>query len=257
MEIVSTFARRHFPVMITNGWHVTPTSARALFAAGIHEVSVSVDYADPERHDAQRGVPGAFDRAVRALRTLDESRTRPWQRVHMITVVMDDNLDEIEPLIRLSRELGVTYLVTLYSDGRGRLPPRNGRDDLGAELVRLKRRFPDFVQLRGYVARFSEAARNGGVGPCYAGRHLLNVDCDGNVGLCIDRLADPVGNLLTDDMRTVEGRLREAQRGNRCRACWTSCRGAIETLLYGRRPLANLLDYRRMTRPVPLGGRFA
>ncbi|HEY3353369.1 MAG TPA: radical SAM protein [Polyangia bacterium] len=253
VRIVEILARDHFPVMICNGWFVTLAVARDLFRAGIYEVSISVDYADRARHDAQRGVAGAYDRALAALRVLAESRVHPWQRVHMISVVMDDNVDDIERLITLSRELGVTYLVTLYSDGRGRAERRARSAGLGARLLALKDRYPDFVQLRGYLGRFGEAVREGGVGPCRAGRNLCNVDCQGNVTLCIDRLDEPVGNLLTDDARTVERRLLEAHRRNECRSCWTSCRGAIETLMYGSDRLQNLLDYHAMTRSVPLG----
>ena len=64
--IVRTLARHHFPVMITNGSLVTPELARELFAAGMVEISVSVDYADSYKHDAQRGMAGAHIRAIEA-----------------------------------------------------------------------------------------------------------------------------------------------------------------------------------------------
>jgi len=250
--VIEALADRHFPVMICNGWFMTPEKARALFEAGIYEVSISVDYADPERHDAQRGVPGAHQRAIDALKMLHEARVHPWQRVHMISVVMDDNIEDIEPLIRMSRDMGITYLVTLYSDWRGRAATRATRPDISRVLLDLKDRYPDFVQLRGYLARFTDAVAHGGVGPCYAGKHLCNIDCQGNVTLCIDRLDDPVGNILRDDMRVLEGRLLERYRSNSCKDCWTSCRGSIETLQYGGQRVGNLIDYYRMTRPVLL-----
>jgi MoaA/NifB/PqqE/SkfB family radical SAM enzyme len=250
--VVRALAQRHFPVMICNGWFVTAENARALFEAGIYEVSISVDYADPEKHDAQRGTPGAYRRAIEALQTLHKARVHPWQRVHMISVVMDDNVGDLESLIRLSRDMGITYLVTLYSDWRGRAESRATRPDISRILLDLKDRYPDFVQLRGYLARFTDAIAHGGVGPCYAGKHLCNVDCQGDVTLCIDRLDDPVGNLLRDDARVIERRLLEKHRSNECRRCWTSCRGSIETLMYGGDRVGNLVDYFRMTRPVSL-----
>jgi MoaA/NifB/PqqE/SkfB family radical SAM enzyme len=252
VPIVAALARDHFPVMICNGWLVTPERARALFAAGIYEVSISVDYADPAKHDAQRGVAGAHRRALEALRTLAANRVHPWQRVHMISVVMDDNVDEVEPLIRLCRGMGITYLVTLYSDGRGRGTRRASDPALAGRLLRLRDRYPEFVQLRGYLRKFADAVRDDGVGPCYAGKTLLNIDSQGDVTLCIDRLDDPVGNILTDDMAVLERRLRERHERNDCRACWTSCRGAIETLMYGGDFVPNLADYWRMTRDVAL-----
>jgi MoaA/NifB/PqqE/SkfB family radical SAM enzyme len=122
---------------------------------------------------------------------------------------------------------------------------------LGAELLRLKRAYPGFVQLRGYLSRFDEAV-HGGVGPCHAGRNLCNVDSQGDVTLCIDRLDEPVGNLLVDDMATIERRLLDRHRDNTCTSCWTSCRGCVETLMYGGERLGNVADYFEMTRPLSL-----
>jgi MoaA/NifB/PqqE/SkfB family radical SAM enzyme len=255
LPIAEVLAPDHFLVMITNGWFVTREKAEALWRTGIYEVSVSVDYADPERHDAQRATPGAHARALEALRVLHETRVHPQQRVNMISVVMDDNVDDLERLAERSAEMGLSYLVTLYSHGRGTKDPRAGDRALGERLLEIKRRRREFVALRGYLARFGEAVA-GGVGPCRAGRNLWNVDSQGNATLCIDKLDEPVGNVLVDDARTLEARLLEAHRRNACAECWTSCRGPIETLMYGGDRLANLHDYYQLTRDVPLGARF-
>ena len=251
--VVQTLANDHFPVMICNGWLVNKDNARGLFRAGIHEISVSVDYVDPQRHDAQRGVPGAHARAMRALRILQENRAYSWQRVHMISVIMNDNLDDVEPLIQMCRDIDVTYLVTLYSDNRGRIERRSIPNDVSERLLELKDRYPEFVVLRGYIGKFSDAILQDGIGPCYTGRNLCNVDSQGDVSLCIDRLEDRAGNILTDPMDEIERRLLGKHLSNQCRACWTSCRGAIETLMHGDERFGNLLDYHRMTRPVPIG----
>ncbi len=251
-EIVGALARHHFPVMITNGSLVTPELARRLFQAGMVEISVSLDYVDPQKHDAQRGARGAYTRGIEALKVLHASRTHPEQRVNMISVIMEDNLPDMEPSIRLCQDMGITFLVTLYSHSRGTKPRRVPPAQLSRRLLELKQRHRHFVALRGYLERFSEAMESGGVGPCYAGRNLCNIDSQGNVTLCIDRLEDPVGNLLADDALELEQRLLDRHCSNRCRDCWTSCRGSIEAILYGQHPLLNLLDYFQMTRPVPL-----
>ncbi len=254
--IVRALATHHFPVMITNGSLVTPELARELFAAGMVEISVSVDYASPGKHDGQRGVAGAHARALEALQILQANRTDPEQRVNMISVIMEDNLPEVEPLLEICRQLGITYLVTLYSHSRGSKPERLVGADVGERLLAIKRRHRHFVALRGYLERFTEAVVQNGIGPCYAGRNLCNIDSQGDVGLCIDRLEDPVGNILTDDIFDLERRLMERFRGNQCRDCWTSCRGSIEAVRHGSGKLANLLDYYQMTRPVALKSTF-
>ena len=98
--IVRTLARHHFPVMITNGSLVTPELARELFAAANGSRSASRLITQiPIKHDAQRGTAGAHIRAIEALKILQANRTHPVQRVNMISVIMDDNLPEVEPLL--------------------------------------------------------------------------------------------------------------------------------------------------------------
>jgi MoaA/NifB/PqqE/SkfB family radical SAM enzyme len=238
--------------MITNGWHMTPEMARALFRAGMYEVSVSIDYANAEKHDAQRGREGAFDRAVNALQVLQENRVRPFQRVHMISVVMGDNINEIEKLILLARDLGVTYVVTLYSSKRGEQSFESEYTDLSRHLLSLKEKYPEFVSLQGYLAKFTQATAEGGIAPCYGGANLMNIDSQGNVTACIDRLEDPAGNILTDDIQAIRTTLLARQRASTCARCWTSCRGSIETMMYGKPRMTNLRDYYRLARAIPL-----
>jgi MoaA/NifB/PqqE/SkfB family radical SAM enzyme len=252
VRIVEVLSREHIPVMITNGWYMTPELARALFRAGMYEVSVSIDYADPAKHDTQRGKQGAFERAVSALRVLQENRVKPYQRVHMISVVMGDNINEIENLILLSRDLGVTYLVTLYSSKRGDQSFGSADSGLSRHLLNLKEKYPEFVSLQGYIAKFTQASADGGIAPCYAGANLMNIDSQGNVTTCIDRLENPAGNILTDNIETIRTTLLTRQRAGSCAKCWTSCRGSIETMMYGRPRLMNLRDYYRMTCDMPV-----
>jgi MoaA/NifB/PqqE/SkfB family radical SAM enzyme len=256
VPIIRALGRHHFPVMITNGSLVTEALARQLWQAGMVEISVSIDYADPQMHDAQRGKPGAFAQGMAALKILHATRTRPEQRVNMISVIVEDNLDEVEPLIELSRDMGITYLVTLSSHSRGSKPSREPTNDLSHRLLDLKRRHRNFVALRGYLEKFSMAVNRTDPGRCHAGHNLCNIDCRGEVSFCIDQLDKTAGNILTDEMRDLEKRLLESHRANDCRECWTSCRGSIESVLYGRQRLLNVWDYYQMTRPVPLRGRF-
>jgi MoaA/NifB/PqqE/SkfB family radical SAM enzyme len=230
-DIITTLNEAgHFPILITNGWYVDEQVAGDILRAGLQEISVSVDYADPARHDAQRGREGAWDRAVRALELLSAARPDRRNRVHMISVLMDDNLDEIEPLIRLARELGVTYMLSLYSSMRGTKDARLPGEAVTDRLLDLKRRYGEFVTLTSYLERFDRAISEGGIGGCQTGRLLMNVDHRGNVARCTETLDEPVGNLLTDDVRAIRDRLHRLQRAGRCAQCWTSCRGFAECL---------------------------
>jgi MoaA/NifB/PqqE/SkfB family radical SAM enzyme len=220
----------HFPILITNGWFVNESLAKDLSGAGLQEISVSVDYANPGKHDAQRGMKGSWERAIRALELLNRHRTSRTNRVHMITVLMDDNLDEIEPLIQLARDLGVTYMVNLYSWNRGTKARRLPGQSVTARLLDLKRKYKEFISLTSYLEHMDQAIADGGIGDCQTGKLLMNIDSKGNVARCTETLDEPVGNILAEDARTIYAKLLERQRTRDCAACWTSCRGFAESM---------------------------
>jgi len=220
----------HFPILITNGWFVDEALATDILRAGLQEISVSVDYADPEKHDAQRGRKGAWERAIRALELLHKHRPDRRNRVHMISVLMDDNLEEIEPLVKLAREIGVTYMLSLYSWNRGTKPRRLPDGHVTEHLLALKRSYPEFVTLTSYIERFDQAIAEGGIGNCQTGRLLMNIDNRGNVARCTETLDEPVGNILREDVLDIRDRLLARQAGRECSQCWTSCRGFAECL---------------------------
>ncbi len=220
----------HFPILITNGWHVDAARAQSLLQAGLQEISVSVDYRDPAKHDAQRGCPGSWERAVAALQLLHRARPDRRNRVHMITVLMDDNLDEIEPLLRLARELDVTYMVNLYSWNRGAKARRLPHQRVTAHLLDLKRRYPEFISLTSYLEQMDRAVADGGIGNCQTGRLLLNIDHRGRVARCTEMLDEPVGSILTDGIDELRARLYAVQQAKQCGQCWTSCRGFAESM---------------------------
>ncbi|HEY3448917.1 MAG TPA: radical SAM protein [Myxococcales bacterium] len=220
----------HFPILITNGWFVNESLAKDLSKAGLQEISVSVDYADPAKHDKQRGAKGSWERAVKALELLNRYRSNKTNRVHMITVLMDDNLEEIEKLIVLAKDIGVTYMVNLYSWNRGVKARRLPGTSVTKHLLDLKRRYPEFISLTSYLEQMDQAIAQGGIGNCQTGRLLMNIDNKGNVARCTETLDEPVGNLLQEDVHAIYDKLCERQRTKDCAACWTSCRGFAESM---------------------------
>jgi radical SAM protein with 4Fe4S-binding SPASM domain len=230
LDIIRILAKKHFPIMITNGWYITDENARNLWEAGLQEISVSVDYADPEKHDRQRGMKGSFDRAIAALEFLNKSRPTPRNRVHMISVLMEDNVDDIENLILLSKKIGVTYMINLYSYQRGKKNERLPRQELTRHLLNLKKKYPHFVSLTAYLNRIDDAIHDGGIGNCQAGKYYMNIDNYGNVARCTEMTDMPVGNILREEPESIKNKLYAAQRKNACAQCWTSCRGWAESM---------------------------
>ncbi|KKK74885.1 hypothetical protein LCGC14_2879270, partial [marine sediment metagenome] len=224
-EIVAAVGRFHFPFVTTNGWLLTPALARDIMAAGCWGVSVSIDYADFGSHDRRRGMVGAAEQAWRAVEMLCEARVHSWQRVNVIAVLMDDNIDQIEPLLEMCARRRAYFMVQPY----GRLKTGSAAwvhndGPVAPRLLALRKRHRNFLSNPYYLGMF-DAFLHGGVPGCRAGRVFFNIDQTGDVAVCVERRHQSVGNLFRDDVMLIERRLRTASVGNLCRQCWYNCRG--------------------------------
>ena len=102
-----------------NGTLITPDVVNRLQAAGVQRVSVSIDGSRAARHDAIRGVAGAFSQAVRGVRYCREGRL-PFQ---INTTVMRQNVDDLSAIHDLTVSLGAVawHIFMLVPTGRGRV----------------------------------------------------------------------------------------------------------------------------------------
>jgi MoaA/NifB/PqqE/SkfB family radical SAM enzyme len=227
-EIVAAVSRRHFPLLVTNGWLVTAESARAVWAAGLEAASVALDDAEPRAHDAATGLPGAHARAVQALATLAEARTRRSQRVNVRARLRERSLDGLAGLLPLADRLGATVTV----EAAFPLPRLEGAaDEVVARLRELKRTHPNLRTSAPLLERLGTALRAGAPG-CLAARAFFNVDHRGRVSKCLEfrSPADQVGALTERSLAEVRPQLRELAAANDCRACFYASRAEVETL---------------------------
>ncbi len=105
-------------VLATCGSLLDDATVSRLLAAGVRRVSISLDGASAETHDAFRGVPGAFDGAMRGI----AAARRGGLEFQVNTTVTRDNRDELPAILDLARRLGaVTFNpFLLVPTGRGR-----------------------------------------------------------------------------------------------------------------------------------------
>jgi len=244
VDIVRAFGRRHVPVLYTNGWFVEREPAQALFAAGLMQAGVSIDYSEAQRHDAKRGRTGAFEKAWQAVAHLRAAAPHGGRQVHVMTVLMQDNQDDIEKLLQLSARHGVAHHITLLAtsgDRRQKGPDALPEPSVVEELRRLRRRYRHFRVPRSYLQGV-DAFLSGGLLPtCRAGLQSFNIDHVGNVAPCIERIGSAVGNVRTEPLGVLWARLRTLNAGAQCQDCWTLCRGFAQ-MLSGGRGLRRLAD---------------
>jgi len=233
VEIVKAVGRWHFPFITTNGYGADEQLANDLFVAGLWGVSISIDYRDADRHDRRRGMPGAYERAVRALEMFSRARRFPWQRVNLMAVLLHDNLEEMEPLIQLAAEHDAYFMVQPYcvlKTGSSRFVNRD-QFSVSSYLLDLRRKYHNFLSNPSFLGLFDEAL-NGGVPNCAAGRAFFNIDSTGDIAICVEERVRPVANLYRDDITTIGCRLKGRAQGNRCQKCWYNCRGEVESLYH-------------------------
>ncbi|APV50697.1 hypothetical protein BWI17_13995 [Betaproteobacteria bacterium GR16-43] len=227
-EIVRAFSRHHLPVLFTNGWHVDREMARTLFDAGLWQVGVSIDFADSARHDIARRLPGAGARAWQAIEHFKAAARTPGRQVHVMSIVMKDNVEALEPLLEASAARGVGHWLTLVSDKGHRRGPASTlpAPGTGERLRALWKRHPHLRTFRDYLDGIDPFLQGAPDAPrCHAGEQSFNVDHVGNVSPCIEKIDKPVGNVRRDPVPMLLDRMKGLESVARCQDCWTLCRG--------------------------------
>lgn len=249
-DIVRAVSRWHLPFITTNGWLANDQIAQDLYDAGLWGVSVSIDYADATRHDRARGMKGAFERAVAALESFSRARRRDWQRINLLCVLMHNNVDQIEELIKLAAYYRAYFMVQPYCELKTRSSHFCHDDgEVAPLLLELRRKYPNFLSNPYFLGNFDRYFQ-GGVPGCRAGRAFFNIDSTGDIAICVEERLRPVANLYRDHRRQIHTALQDAGKANRCQSCWYNCRGEVESLYSAGSLMKSLhLFFRDRSRP--------
>lgn len=197
-EIIS-LARRNMPgskiSMSTNGTLISREAAVKLRDSGLDEVQVSIDGPTARVNDPIR-TPGSFMRAIMAVRHLKEAGLR----VTLAYVVMDENADYVEDMVRLAESLGVDGINFSPVVGFGRALVNGislSRDNamrVLETLMNIRSKVPITINgFRFYLSNIWEAYREALVSlgdyaryyrTCPAGTSRLVIDSNGDVYGC-------------------------------------------------------------------------
>ncbi|HOO77046.1 MAG TPA: radical SAM protein [bacterium] len=201
--------------LTTNGFLLDEARAKSLVGAGIDLVSISLDGADPETNDRQRGVEGAFSAAKRAVKNLigarAESGARP--RVALTTTLTRDNLNQVEAMVELGRTLKADSHTLLE------VQPAAGLDNSFApkdilrlknalrSIEKLKMRYPKYIDNSEGYLRLARALLEGESVrfKCFAPYTDLFVDPRGRLYPCnwFLWMDQPMGNLEQSSLREI------------------------------------------------------
>jgi radical SAM protein with 4Fe4S-binding SPASM domain len=221
-------------VIGTNGTLLNRNVALKLKESGVTGVGVSLDSITPEKHDAFRGVKGAFFKTLAGLNAAKDAGLA----VQVQTTPTRENLDELPQLADFAHRLGakVFNIFFLVCTGRGEkmtdITPDeyekvlnwavDAKDKYPGMLIRpkcaphfkriLHQRNPDDALFKTYVAA------------CRAGTHYARIDPVGKVTPC-PYMDIEAGDLRTEDFGSiweeseVLNRYRTPEYGGKCGMC--------------------------------------
>ena len=210
-----------YTALATNGLILAERGfAEKLKKLGLRYVEVSVDSADPDKHDQFRGVKGAWEKAVRGLRNAVELGFS----TAMATTVTRLNLDEVDDILGLAEEIGVQRVVffNFIPVGRGEdvknldLTPEEREELLKKIYLENQKRRLEIYSTAPQFARVSCILSNGReiapthfyvkgdpiisslaeyIGGCGAGRIYAALQSNGDVTPCVFIPSIVVGNI--------------------------------------------------------------
>jgi MoaA/NifB/PqqE/SkfB family radical SAM enzyme len=208
--------------VVTNGSLLTEARAAELFAAGLDQLSVSLNYLD-ERQDAERKLPGLWAHLAALLPKL----AGKGHTVVANTVIMRENLDQALPIARQTLEWGakVSYsCYTAFKNGNRAHGLAPGEVEalrrVVGDLVEHKNRHGNITNSRFYLERIVPYfTAPDGIPNCAAGRRFVQLTPDGQVRQCAD---------FAPFVPYAEYRGMEPTS---CTRCWYACRGESEASL--------------------------
>jgi pyrroloquinoline quinone biosynthesis protein E len=255
-DVVAHAARQGMWVsLVTNGLSLDHSRVRGLREAGLHNLCVSLDAADAAVHDGQRGVEGAYERTLGAVRLLGDAFVGGCRTAGIMTVVTRRNERGLSQIVDLAARAGVRLVVQPHH--------RRVDDDLAPESIRRAvqdlldhpRRRGVLLNTRRYLERMSAFDEQKRPRDCHAGRKYFSVDPYGGIHPCVD--LPRVGHVLEAGLAALRSPavIEEVEA---CRGCWYCFRGEADGMLtlggYAQKlALASGVYFRNVGRP-PVGG---
>lgn len=226
VSAVDAAVRTKYTTLITHGAMLSLERARALWQAGIGQFNISLDYLD-ERHDEARGIPGLAQRIVATAGAIRAE----GMTVRFNTVIKDNNLDDVMPLVREAERMRVGVNLSVYTDAkngnRAHLlgPEHMARvEALVQELLAFKRRRRGTISNSDhYLANIPRYLRGQMTEPCLSGQDTIHIDPYGHVRRCPDFPAD--GHWSSYD----------GYAPIQCDLCYYACRGEAQAPLRANR----------------------
>ena len=278
-ELTSYAAGKGFTVVMgTNGTLIDDLFAKDMISHGIKGVGISLDSIGPSYHDRFRGLEGAWERTVSAMKAL---RRNSLDFQVQLTVTRE-NYTEVPDIIGYAYEKGAkaANIFFLVCTGRGQemtdITPeqyeetleylvRAERDYEGKMMVRA-RCAPHFLRIAHKLNPDSQLLK-GATSGCIAGTGYFRITPEGDVTPC-PYMPVKAGNLKKDSLAHIwetspvfhslrnpsyEGRCRDCEFSDICGGCRARALSATSNLM-GEDPWCKY-EPNKSQKPAPAGSK--
>lgn len=188
------------PVLGSNGTLLVKENLRLLKDAGLRGVGISIDSTRSATHDSFRGLEGAWERSMDALRLAKEAGLE----TQLDSTLTKSRLQEIEALVELGARLGAKainffFLVCTGRAIRTTISVENYESALRhiAKISSKERRLMVRARCAPHINRILHEdgfPLSQGTRGCLAGRSYMRIDPEGNVTPC-PYMSVKVGNI--------------------------------------------------------------
>lgn len=205
-------------MVFTSGINLTPDIAQRLKRAGLWAIAISLDHPDPKRHDEIRGMNGAYDKAIQAIKISREAGL--YTMITSVAFLETVTKKLHHRIFEIAEKLGVHEYRLVEPMPCGRLSDDPGEFLLTkSQVMELK----DFhVRMNRKGSKPKICAFNRVESPelfgCGAGTQHLFIDHSGEVCPC-DFTPLSFGNIRNESVGEIWNRMTEAM-GNPRRNCF-------------------------------------
>ena len=229
--------------MTTNGMLLDEEVVKKMRKTHMESISVSIDGVK-ETHEKFRKVPGSFDKILHGLKLMQ--KLKDVKSLQVTTCVNKKNIDELEDIFKIVKDIGITDWRLIEVDPIGRA---KGNKDLLLEANDYKRMFNFIFEKRKkypkmlfrygcghFLGNDLDVALMGNCYFCYTGYWVGSVLSNGDVFGCpdIERRPELIqGNIrkrkFSDIWENEFKPYRKVTRtsNSKCKKCpdWKSCMG--------------------------------
>lgn len=244
-DIIRAFTKEHIVIINSNGSLINKDNARAIWEAGTDVMNISIDFFSKEKHDLYRGA-NSYDKAIKAIEYLCETRLRKSQKVAMQAILSMENYHEFEDMVKLAERLEVDFTFNPYRPGEHEVDLSIKNYDLKF-LYDLKKKYKCFKATNYALQKTEEFVKKGYVPDCGMGKYMIAIDPYGNIGPCEAKLNLIAGNIKQFNLYEIQRNLAEINKENTCFHCLTRERSEVEPLYHigGWEWLKNLFDVKK------------